>query len=62
MKGEVEKYEPDAIIIGHSKDRGLYNRFRSVKSYKLMKQVSSAVIVHHMPEVDKIKKRLKIND
>jgi amino acid transporter/nucleotide-binding universal stress UspA family protein len=57
MKGEVEKYEPDAIIIGHSKDKGFRNRIRSVKSYKLMKQVSSAVIVHHMPELEKIKKK-----
>lgn len=51
MKGETEKYEPDAIIIGHSKDKGLRNRFRDVKSHKLMRKVSSAVIVHHMPDI-----------
>ena len=48
--GETEKTEPDAIIIGHSKDKGLRNKFRGVKSYRLMKKVSSAVIVHHMPD------------
>ena len=48
--GEAELLEPDAIIVGHSKDKGLRNRFRAVKSQRLMHKVSSAVIIHHMPD------------
>ena len=51
--GEAEHLEPDAIIVGHSKDKGLRNRFRAVKSQRLMQKVSSAVIIHHMPDISK---------
>ncbi|MHA2365796.1 MAG: amino acid permease [Candidatus Hodarchaeales archaeon] len=50
MKGETEKYEPDAIVIGHTKDKGLRHRFRTKLSYRIMRKIDSAVIVHHMPE------------
>jgi hypothetical protein len=49
--GEAEQLEPDAIIVGHSKDKGFRNRIRPVKSQKLIRKVSSAVIIHHMPEI-----------
>ena len=51
VTGEAEQFEPDAIIVGHSKDKGFRNRFRAVKSHRLTHKVSSAVIIHHMPEL-----------
>ena len=51
VTGEAEQLEPDAIIVGHSKDKGFRNRLRAVKSRRLTKKVSSAVIIHHMPEL-----------
>ena len=51
MKGETIKYEPDAIILGHTKDKGLRNRFRTALSYRMMNKLDSAVIVYHMPEI-----------
>lgn len=53
ISGEMQKYEPDALIVGHSKDRGLLSRFRAVKSQRLMNKVDSAVIVFHMPDPPK---------
>ncbi|MHA2098867.1 MAG: amino acid permease [Candidatus Kariarchaeaceae archaeon] len=46
----TEKHEPDAVLIGHTKDEGLWNRLRTRLAYRIMRKVDSAVIVFHMPE------------
>lgn len=46
----TEKHEPDAVLIGHTKDEGLWNRLRTRLAYRIMRKVNSAVIVFHMPE------------
>lgn len=50
MHGETRKLEPDAIILGHTKDEGLRYRFRTALAYKVMRKIDSAVIVFHMPD------------
>ncbi|RMG34809.1 MAG: amino acid transporter [Methanobacteriota archaeon] len=46
----TEKREPDAVLIGHTKDEGLLKRFKKRLAYRIMEKVNSAVIVHHTPE------------
>ena len=46
--------EPDAILIGHTKDPGLWNRIRTPLAYRLMNEVDSVLIVHHTPVNDNI--------
>lgn len=46
----TEQHEPDAVLIGHTKDEGLWNRLRTRLAYRIMRKVNSAVIVFHMPE------------
>ncbi|MFV2013861.1 MAG: amino acid permease [Candidatus Heimdallarchaeota archaeon] len=46
----TEKHEPDAVLIGHTKDEGLWNRLRTRLAYRIMRKVNSAVVVFHMPE------------
>ena len=50
MLGETAKYEPDAIILGHTKEKGLRHWFRTALSYRMMAKFDAAVIVYHMPE------------
>ncbi|MHA2365795.1 MAG: amino acid permease [Candidatus Hodarchaeales archaeon] len=50
MKEETVKFEPEAIILGHTKHKGLRHRFRTKLSDRMMRKIDSAVIVHHMPE------------
>ena len=47
--GESIKFEPDVIIIGHTKDKGIIHRLRSPLSYRLMNKLDATVIVYHMP-------------
>lgn len=46
----TEKREPDAVLIGHTKDKGLLNKLRTKLAYRIMEKVNSAVIVHHTPD------------
>jgi amino acid transporter/nucleotide-binding universal stress UspA family protein len=46
----TQMHEPDAVLIGHTKDVGLWNRIRTRLAYRIMNKVDSAVIVHHMGE------------
>ena len=46
----TEKHEPDAVLIGHTKDEGFWNRMRTRLAYRIMRKVNSAVIVFHMPK------------
>ena len=45
----TEKREPDAVLIGHTKDEGIIKRFKKRLAYRIMENVNSAVIVHHTP-------------
>ncbi|MFW9929867.1 MAG: universal stress protein [Candidatus Thorarchaeota archaeon] len=49
IAGQTEIYEPDAIIMGHTKDKGLRYRLRTPLAYRIMNKVNCAVIVHHTP-------------
>ncbi|MHA2249716.1 MAG: amino acid permease [Candidatus Kariarchaeaceae archaeon] len=44
----TQKREPDAVLIGHTKDAGIWSRIRTRLAYRIMNKVDSAVIVHHM--------------
>lgn len=46
----TENHEPDAVLIGHTKDEGLWNQLRTRLAYRIMNKVDSAVIVFHLPE------------
>lgn len=50
IKAASEIHEPDAILIGHTKDRGIRNLLRTRFAYKMMNRIDSAVIVYHHPE------------
>ncbi len=50
VASEAEKHEPDAILIGYSQARGWKQRFLLRKSRQIVKEVSGAVIVHHIPK------------
>jgi nucleotide-binding universal stress UspA family protein len=52
IAGETEITEPDAIIMGHTKDKGLRYRLKTPLAYRIMNKVDCTVIVHHMPEFD----------
>lgn len=45
---QVKKHQPDCVLIGHTKDEGLWNRIRTHLSYKIMNKIPSSVIVKHM--------------
>ncbi len=49
LKQATVAREPDAVLIGHTKDKGLWNRIRTNLAYRIMKNIDSAVIVHHQP-------------
>ncbi len=44
---QIKKYEPDAVFIGHSRDKGLVDRIRTHLSYQILDSVPSGVIVSH---------------
>ncbi|MCY3411140.1 MAG: amino acid permease [Candidatus Heimdallarchaeota archaeon] len=50
IKSAVNEHEPDAILIGHSKDKGVWNSIRTRFAYKLMNEIEPAVIIYHAPE------------
>ena len=44
---QIKKYEPDAVFIGHSRDKGFIDRIRTHLSYQILNSVPSGVIVSH---------------
>ncbi|MHA2249715.1 MAG: amino acid permease [Candidatus Kariarchaeaceae archaeon] len=46
----TQNREPDAVLIGHTKDTGLWDRIRTRLAYRILNKVDSAVIVYHMPK------------
>ena len=54
IQGEAKRYEPDVIIIGHTKDKGWIRKLKTPLSYRLMNTLDATVIVHHMPANNKI--------
>ena len=53
LKGATEIHEPDAVLIGHTKDSGIWNSLRTRLAYRIMREINSSVIVYHAPEVKK---------
>lgn len=50
LKEATEKHEPDAVLIGHTKDSGIWNSLRTRLAYRIMREINSTVIVYHSPE------------
>ena len=44
---QIEKYEPDVIFIGHSRDKGIWNKIRTHLPYQLMNDVPTSIVVSH---------------
>ena len=50
LKHVTQKHQPDAVLIGHTKDAGIWDRVRTRIAYRIMRELDSAVIVYHSAE------------
>ena len=50
LQSATEIHEPDAVLIGRTKDKGFWDKIRTPLSYKIMRKMDATVIIHHMPD------------
>ncbi len=50
LKHATQKHQPDAVLIGHTKDTGIWDRIRTRIAYRIMRELDSAVIIYHSAE------------
>lgn len=50
LRGATRKHEPNVIFIGHTKDSGFWDRFRTKLAYRIMNKVPASIVVYHTPD------------